>query len=923
MKLFRSDTTNPSLQVVDGNHTEPTPLFFFDEKRFLRDLNSLDPITVFQNAIEAANKQFDNRFEQGEQIRTLVYERAAFIDRVILHAWNRFNWDQDITLMAVGGYGRKELHPFSDIDLLVLTRRQNHSRYQDSMSQFLAFLFDIKLQVSWSIRTVKQCVQEARADITIATNLLESRRLTGNAKLASKLFEYVDQGKLWHSKDFFQAKRDEQKARHAKHGNTEYNLEPNIKDAPGGLRDIQTISWIAKWHFRAHNLADLAGSEFLSEEEYQVLRLCEEFLWRVRYGLHMIAGRAEERMLFDHQRKLANLFGYRDDDKRLAVEQFMQRYYRIVLTLHEHNDVLLQYLDEVILCKDLTHSTRRINERFQVRDDHIEAIDDSLFADHPSALLEIFVLLGEDPDIVGVRSKTIRQIGENRHRIDAAFRANRENKRLFIRLLNCQGRLSTQLQRMTRYGVLGNYLPEFDRIIGQTQHDLFHIYPVDAHTIQVIRNMRRLGRPEMAEDFPVACHVFKNLPKPVLLLIAGLYHDIGKGRGGDHSKLGAEDVAAFAVAHGFTDQEVRLLKWLVQHHLLMSSISQREDISDPEVIHRFAQLAGSQLYLDYLFVLTVADITATNPNLWNGWKGSLLRQLYFETREALKRGLENPGDRQEWIDNTRREALSLLNESDVATESIDALWRDLDDELFLRESAQVIARYTQLALARDSGEALVHIEDAGVEDPSATRIFIYARGLRDAFPTIAAALDNQRINIVDARLYSGGNQDYTLHIYYALDEEDQPFASDSVKLEKVRGALLSALANSAVETFQVHRRTPRQLKQLTTGAAARIDNTISEHCSYLEVIAPDRPGLLAQLGQIFQHFDLRLHSAKIATLGERVEDVFYITDANHRPILDPALCREIEAMICQQLDSRNVEDSSSDLLSKTHYQNYR
>ena len=909
MPISPSNVIRNRLGIVA--RSRPT-LLFFKEDRFLADLQANDPLQVFRDALNAANRHLDTRFVQGERISKLIQDRALFIDRILTIAWDRLNWDDNITLVAVGGYGRLELHPYSDVDLLILTRRDNHRRYQANISNFLTFLWDIGLKIGHSVRSIKHCVREAKADVTVATNLLESRPLSGNRELFHKMSVRTRSNKVWSSRAFFEAKRAEQDQRHAKHDNIEYNLEPNIKEAPGGLRDIQIISWIAKHHYGVSNLIELVGTDFLSEEEFQLITQGEEFLWRVRYGLHMIAGRPEERLSFEHQRKLAELFSYRDTDERLAVEQFMQRYYRVVLAMHEQNDVLMQYVAEVIFSDRQRLATRALNERFQVCDRHIEAISDTLFEDNPSALLEVFVLLGENPDIDGVRSETIRQIRENRHRIDEAFRADETNRALFMRLFRCQGKLSTQLQRMTRYGVLGKYLPEFDRIVGQMQHDLFHIYPVDVHSILVVRNLRRLGNLELAQTFPVASHVVKNLPKPEILLIAGLFHDIAKGRGGDHSKLGGAVVEEFARKHDFTDQEARLLRWLVENHLLMSSVSQREDISDPDVIYKFAELVGNQLYLDYLFTLTVADINATNPSLWTSWKGSLMRQLYFSSREALKRGLENPANRQEWIDNTRAQALTILAEHDIPKAQTLDLWADLDDELFLRESANVIARLTEKTyLASDDDGPVVVIEDAGVEDTSATRIFIHTKGARDVFPITAATLDSIYINIVDAQLYTGCRQRHTFDIFYVLDEHGQPFGENPEKSRQVRDALIKALKSPSGKIKSVQRRTPRQLKQMTIGTSARIDNTVSENTSYLEVITPDRPGLLAQLGQIFLHFNLHLHSAKIATLGERVEDVFYITDEQDHPITDAALCREIEQTICRRLDSRNLDDTSS------------
>ncbi|MBL4782814.1 MAG: [protein-PII] uridylyltransferase [Porticoccaceae bacterium] len=893
-----------------STETLPTPLFF-DEKRFLVNLDKGDAQTVFRDAIRGADTFLNNRFEQGEDTETLVHERAAFIDSILMCAWRRFRWDENISLLAVGGYGRGELHPHSDIDLLLLTQHQDHTPYKASIESFLTFLWDIQLNIGHSVRALSHCVDEARADITVATNLMEARTLAGNTELRRNMEEQTGPANIWPAEAFFRAKYDEQNQRHEKHGNTEYNLEPNIKEAPGGLRDIQTIGWVAKRHFNKRSLAELANSHFLAGEEYELLRKGQAFLWRVRYGLHLIAGRAEERLLFDAQRKLAQMFGYRDTKERLAVEQFMQRYYRVVLVMREQNDMLLQYMDEVINKNHKKNILRTINERFQVRDNFIEAIDGKVFSHTPSALLEIFVLLGEDSSIQGVRSTTIRQIRQYRHHIDQDFRNDPKNRELFMRLFRCNGRLTTQLQRMTRYGILGKYLPEFDRITGLMQHDLFHIYPVDAHTIQLIRNIRRLGNAAEEEKFPVASHVLKNLPKPELLLIAGLYHDIAKGRGGDHSKLGAVDATNFARRHGFSEPETQLVSWLVESHLLMSSISQREDISDPDVIHKFALLVGDQIHLDHLLTLTVADMNATNPTLWNNWKGSLIRQLYFQTRDALRRGLENPINKQKWIDNARNETLALLEKEGITREQSTALWSDMDSELFLRESASVITRGVKAVLAaEDPSVPVILIEDAGMEDDSVTRIFIHTKNLANVFPITAATLDTLRLDIHDARLYTG-NENHTYDIFYVLDDQGQPFANRPDMATRVKRKLKKALLDNDSRNIEVNRRTPRQLKQLTIGTSARIDHSHDSRTTYLEVITPDRPGLLAQLGQIFMRFKIHLHSAKIATLGERVEDIFYLTDEQNQPLNDLDLCRDIEQTICRELNTRNLENKTA------------
>ena len=887
---------------------EDNTLLFFDEKLFLENLAKESPIQVFRDAIAAANTHFDNRFLEGEEAQTLTRERSRFMDRILGHAWNQFEWDKHISLLAVGGYGRGELHPQSDIDLMVLVRRGNPTRYQKKIAGFFTFLWDIQLKIGHSLRSLAQCAEEARANITIATNLMETRTIEGDEKLRQSMIAKTSPRKIWPSQKFFLAKREEQRERHRKQGNSEYDLEPNIKESAGGLRDIQMINWVARRHFRVESLEELIGKEFLTADEYLQLKRDEAFLWKVRYGLHMIAGRPEERLQFDNQRKLATMLGYLDTDESLAVEQLMQHYYQVVLSIRELNDVMLQYLDETILRKDKAKTILPLNERFQVRDHHIETTGEHIFAKHPSALLEIFCLLGENEDIIGIRAATIRQIRQYRRLITESFRNNPLNKELFLRLLGCSHQLGLQLQRMTRYGILGRYLPEFGNIIGQTQHDLFHRYPVDAHTLLLIKNMRRLDRPEAAEDFPVAAHIYKNLPKPELAFIAALYHDIAKGRGGDHSTLGAVDAADFCRRHNLPEEEVKLVAWLVENHLLMSSTSQRSDISDPDIIHKFAGIIGDQIKLDYLYVLTVADITATNSTLWNSWKASLMRQLYSETRRALQRGLENPVDRKAWVANIKRKAIAILAREGVPEEQCKGVWDKLDDDSFLRERPEDLAAFI-LAIQghKDPTEPIILIEDVGVEVPVATRIFIHTKGLNDVFPIVAATLDQLHLNIQDARLNTDTNSN-TYDSFFVLDEANKPFGSDGEFVQNIQRALLHALKNPTDSTFSVQRHTSRQLKSFTMQTAAIISNDINKNATMLEVITPDRPGLLAHLGRIFMRFRLRLLSAKIATLGERVEDLFYVVDEDYQPLSSADTCELLSETICRELDARNREE---------------
>ena len=890
--------------MVDGGYS---PLFF-DRKRFLDDINTGNPVSVFKNALEAARGHFNNRFHEGENVHTLVNEQARFVDLILHYAWERFSWDNDIALLAVGGYGRGELHPHSDIDLLILLRRNSPKKYRENIEQFLTFLWDIQLKIGHSVRSIAQCVEEARNDITVVTNLMETRMIWGDPALRDNLRKKTGPKKIWPSAAFYRGKMDEQNERHRKHQNTEYNLEPNVKEAPGGLRDIQVLNWVAKRHFDVERRSALVRTGFLSEDEYNTLRKDEEFLWKVRYGLHLVAGRPEERLLFDHQRELASMLGYQDSDGKLGIEKFMQQYYQTVLSIRELNDVLLQYLDEAIYRKDKVKTATPLNERFVVRDGYIDTTSERVFPDTPSALLELFVLLGENEQISGVRASTIRQLRLHRRLIDDNFRADPENRKLFLRLLRSPCKLTLQLQRMNRYGILGAYLPEFGRIVGQTQHDLFHIFPVDVHTLEVIRNIRRLTRADVGAKFPVASHIYKNLPKPELLIIAALYHDIAKGRGGDHSILGSDDIADFAERHGLQTQEIELLRWLVENHLLMSTVSQREDTSDPDVIYKFAQHVGNQMRLDMLYTLTVADINATNPNLWTDWKGSLMRNLYFETKRALQRGLGQPVDKSAWVASTKQTALEILADMGIPESAVEKEWRDIGDELFLRESAKHIAEFTRVILEQtDPNAPVVTLRDAGIETPVATQVFIYSRDRQNIFAVAAATFDRLHLNIQDARLHTTCNE-RSFDVFYVLDEAGHPIGSDKQLSSKVVDSLRNAILNPSTVRFDIQRRTPRQLKHFTLKTIASIRNDVETETSILEVITPDRPGLLAHLARIFLRFGLRLLNAKISTLGERVEDVFYLTDYDYQPLSSETFCKKLTDTICRELDARNRED---------------
>jgi len=656
------------------------------------------PLSIFRSQLKSASETIKARFENGIAVEVLVAERAAIMDQLLVRAWCRlFNDNEsDIALIAVGGYGRAELHPASDIDLLILTTaKQDTETHAENIEQFLLFLWDMGLEVGHSVRTLSDCTEQAEADITIATNLMEARQLTGPENLFNKMKEAVSPEHVWPGLDFFRAKREEQIARHKRFNDTAYNLEPNIKENPGGLRDLQVIGWVAKRHFGAESLHELVGHGFLTGNEYKELIEAQNFLWKIRFALHVLTNRREDRLLFDHQRTIATQFGYQDQEHKLAVEQFMKDYYRTVLELSRLNEMLLSIFEEKILYADGDESFIEINERFQSRHGILEVKHDDIFTQTPSALLEIFVIMARNQQLHSVSANTIRLIRNCRYLIDDDFRHDSRCHELFIDLFRQGTGLTHELRRMNRYGVLAAYLPVFENIVGQMQHDLFHVYTVDEHTMFVVRNLRRFTVPEFSDEFPLCSRIINTIKKQEVLTIAGFFHDIAKGRGGNHSELGAVDAIEFCQEHSVSEHDTDVIKWLIENHLIMSTTAQRKDISDPEVITEFAKLVSNQERLDYIYLLTVADIRATSPTLWNSWKDSLLAELYHTTKRALRHGLHKPIEQENLVSNTQKKATNILKADNFNAEETKRQWKRLSNDYFLRYSADEVAWHTQ------------------------------------------------------------------------------------------------------------------------------------------------------------------------------------------------------------------------------------
>jgi [protein-PII] uridylyltransferase len=860
---------------------------------------SPDSIESFRQALATGDKQLQERFAQEEPVEHLVRDRARLMDNVLCRAWSLHvgEYTKSLALVAVGGYGRGELHPCSDIDIMVLLPEGEDEGWQAPVERFLTFLWDIGMEVGHSVRAVEDCESQARKDITVATTLMEARLLEGPQDLFKQMEEAVSPDHIWNSRDFFEAKLREQIERHHRYHDTAYNLEPNVKGSPGGLRDIQMVGWVAKRHFGASTFHQLAQQGFLTDYEYRKLLAGQAFLWRIRWALHTVTGRREDRLLFDHQINLARMFGYEDASYTLAVEQFMQKYYRTVMELSRLNEMLLQLFQEAILL-DPEATPESVNSKFRIRNGFLEVTRPDVFERDPSALLEIFKVIQEQPDLRGVSAGTIRLVRKARYLIDEEFRQNPRNHRLFMEIIGAPQGVTHELRRMNRYGILGRYIPAFGRIVGRMQYDLFHAYTVDAHTLFVVSNLRRFALPRFDHEFPALSRIMQALPKPELIYLAGLFHDIAKGRGGDHSEMGAVFAEAFCLEQGLSRYDARFVAWLVRHHLVFSITAQKKDIKDPEVVRDFVRLIGDQTHLDYLYLLSVADLRGTNPKLWNSWKASLFDEFYESVKRALRRGLENPIDKEELIQETQVEAFKLLRRRRIRKRKALKAWQHLTEEYFLRHTPEEIAWHTEQLIKHGgpSTSALVSVNQESAR--GGTAILVYTEYAQRNFARLTAVLDELGLNIVAAAITPTADG-HSIDTYLVLENDGTPIGDDQ-RARQIERAVSKVMTATDDKPMEVTRQAPRQVRMFSTSTRIAFSQDPRGR-TLMELIAGDRPGLLSEVGKVLLNAGVAIHTARIMTIGERAEDVFCVSDANGRP-LDEAACDELREKLRARLD---------------------
>ena len=829
--------------------------------------------------------------ERGRQVKGIEFflnKRSENIDSLIVETSKENKLDQipNLGIFTVGGYGRAELHPYSDIDLLLLSDKPLVRSDQRKIEKFISHLWDLGLDVGHSVRTTEESLKQARKDIKTMTNMLEHRKLIGSEKILSNYTSLLSTKNLWRNKSFFEAKLEEQINRHKRFNNTEYNLEPDIKSSPGGLRDIHTIDWIIKNCQRNISKDKIELDKILTNDERRDLEKSKYWLWTIRYLLHQEAGREEDRLLFEYQISIGNKLFPSVKNSSTAAEKLMHRYYRSALNISEINSTALQAFKEMTSKNGLSQK-KIIDKNFYERNKLINLSHPDGFKKNPSLLLDLFIRLTENPHIRGISSETLRLVKRDRDLINAKFRSNNKNINLFLKLLKSNRLIVTQLENMKDLGILGRYLPEFGRVTGQMQYDLFHIYTVDAHTLQVLRNMRRMVLKKSTDMYPLATTLIQNIPKIEILYIAGLYHDIGKGRGSDHSDLGKSIAGKFCSRHKFEETDKKMVEWLVVNHLLMSVKSQKEDLSDPKVIREFAKKVKTKERLNYLYCLTVADVSATNPNLWNSWNSSLLSELYRKTTEYLNDKdsvILSPKENKEM-------ALNLIaNNKKIDTGEVKRNWKNFYSDYFDNFNYRDLYIHAKHQKKLDK-ETLVKIIE---KDPdSLSTIMIYTRDRANVFATIVGILDSENINFLDAKLF-GMKNGFCLDFITVSNQSGKVISKRSNIAKSLTIRLKKALDQEILSPKIIDRRQPRHLKHFNTDTIIEFKHDMTHRWTEIDIKTSDRPGLLASICQVFLDHGALIKKARIATYGERAEDKFCITSKENTPYLKK---RELESLI--------------------------
>jgi [protein-PII] uridylyltransferase len=789
------------------------------------------------------------------------------VDALLKKLWAECITDPAIALVAVGGYGRGTLFPHSDVDVLVLL--PDASAADGAIERFVGLLWDCGFEPGHSVRTLSECIEEAAKDVTVDTSLLEARHVAGDLALALEL------GKRLHKRrsvrDFFRAKVEEQRRRHDRFQEAAYNLEPNIKESPGGLRDLQTVLWLARAAGVGQSWRELAAEGIITPRESAEITRNERVLQDLRIRLHHLAGRREDRLVFDHQIEIARQLRLQGSKSLLASDLLMRRYYLAAKAIWRFNQILLANLYARVVPTS-QRKMRKLDGDFRIVDYTLDLCDESLFERKPGRILDAFHHLQEDRSIANLSATALRSLSRALPRIDRAFREDPQNRRRFLEIVRGD-RLTWTLRRMSRYGVLGRYLPAYGRILGQMQHDLFHVYTVDEHILMVIRNLRRFRLPKFDHEYPVCSGLMQQFDAPEVLYLAALFHDIAKGRGGDHSSLGAADARRFCRAHGLARADSDLVGWLVENHLVMSATAQKQDLSDPEVISAFAALVLDERALTALYILTVADVRGTSPTVWNAWKGKLLEDLF---RLAL-RVLRGEADyAREWIAAKKEQALRIFQQYVPAPGRHEAFWGRLDENYFQRFEASEIGWHTRTLWSRSTPDKPIvraRLSPTG----EGVQVLVYAPDQPGLFARITHFFERLQFDIVSAKIYTTAHG-FALDNFQVLSraraKEHHRDLIQSIETGLAAGIVADVPAGTAAPG-----RVSRWVKHFPIEPKVTLVRHRRGDRWQLFVSCADRPGLLSTAARVFVKHGLNLIDARITTLGARAEDTFELNGA--------------------------------------------
>jgi [protein-PII] uridylyltransferase len=833
----------------------------------------LSLLARYKQRLQSGQTSIRERYRAGGDASALLGERSQLIDAVLRDLWTELQIPDSLALVAVGGYGRGLLWPASDVDLLLLLAQRPDAALASRLEQLVGLFWDIGLEIGHSVRTVEECLEEAAGDLTVQTALVEARLLIGDDGLFTRFF--TEFRSTLDPQAFFHAKRMEQDERYLRFQDSPYSLEPNCKESPGGLRDLQSILWIAQAAGFGSSWQDLERHGFITHQEEQGLERRERFLQRLRIELHLLVGRREDRLLFDYQTALAEQLGFTATPTRRASEQLMQEYFQTAKTVTQLNTILLQNIGAAIFPPP-QQTPQGINERFQNTHQLLDVVHENVFNETPGAIFEAFLLMQQHSELKGMTARTIRSLWRARRLIDEEFRQNPENKARFVDLFKQAKGVLHELRRMNQFDILGRYLPNFGAIVGQMQHDLFHAYTVDQHTLKVLGNLRRFSASEFGHEYPFCSQLISDFDRPWLLYIAALFHDIAKGRGGGHSQLGAVDAQEFCASHGLCAEDSELVTWLVRHHLLMSNVAQKQDIANPDVLGAFAATVVDERHLAALYLFSVADIRATSPKVWNSWKGQLLEQLFSQTRRLLLSDGKLPVT-QGIIQERQAEAMRLLRYFAVPETAHERLWDTLDTVYFLRHSAEEIAWHARALHYRvDSPQpvvkARINPHGDGIE------VMAYTLDQRYLFARLVGFFSRAGYSIMDAKIHTT-RHGYALDSFMLLDVSGRDGGRDSDRsmISYIEHELTARLTRQIPPEAPANGRISRQVRHFPIQPQVTIQPDEKGALFVLSVSASDRPGLLYTVAMALAGHDANLHTAKIVTLGERVEDTFLIS----------------------------------------------